>query len=84
MDFWAPWCPPCNILSPVLENLAEERDGKFILAKINVAKNEKRAREYGIMGIPAVKMFKDGGVVAEFVGARPEEEVKEWLDKNLK
>ena len=83
VDFWAPWCMPCNILSPTLEKLAKEHNGKFILAKVNVEKARTKAQEHAIMSIPAVKMFKDGKVVDDFIGALPEEEVKEWLDKNI-
>ena len=86
VDFWAPWCPPCNVLGPVLDKVSgdKEYDGKFILAKLNVQENEERSKEYGVMGIPAVKMFKSGKVVAEFIGAKPEEKVREWLNENLK
>ena len=83
VDFWAEWCMPCLILKPVLEKLVEEYKGKFILAKLNVDKSPLTSQAYGIMSIPSVKMFKNGKVVAEFIGALPEEAVKEWLDKNL-
>jgi len=83
VDFWAPWCMPCVMLSPILEKLAKEYNGKFILAKANVDEARASAQSYGVMGIPAVKLFKDGKVVAEFVGLRPEDSVKQWLDKNL-
>ncbi len=83
VDFWAQWCPPCLMLGPVLEKLAKEYNGKFILAKINVSENQETAQKYGIMSIPAVKMFKGGKAVDEFIGALPEPTVKEWLDKNI-
>lgn len=83
VDFWAEWCMPCHVLSPILEKLVKEYNGKFILAKINVSENKATSQKYSIMGIPCVKMFKDGKVVDEFVGALPEAYVKEWLDKNL-
>jgi putative thioredoxin len=83
VDFWADWCYPCHILSPIIEKLAKEYKGKFILAKLNVNQNPKTTEEYLIMSIPNVKMFKNGKVVDEFVGALPEFEVRKWLDKNL-
>ena len=83
VDFWAEWCMPCNMLGPVLEKLAKEYDGKIILAKANVDNAGTKSGEYGVSGIPAVKMFKNGEVVDEFVGALPEDQIKEWLDKNL-
>ena len=83
VDFWAPWCGPCRMLGPVMEKLAKDGKGKFLLAKLNVEDNPKKAQEYGVRGIPSVKMFKGGEVVAEFVGARGESEVKTWLEANL-
>jgi putative thioredoxin len=83
VDFWAEWCAPCRMLGPVLEKLAKEYGGKFILAKANVDKAREKATEYGISSIPAVKLFKGGKVVEEFVGALPEKQIKAWLDRNL-
>jgi len=83
VDFWASWCGPCQMLKPILEKIAKEYKGKFVLAKMNVEDNQETPGEYGIMSIPAVKMFKNGEIVDEFVGAMPESAIKEWLNNNL-
>lgn len=84
VDFWAPWCAPCLMLSPTLENLTTEYNGKFILAKVNVDESPTLSRKYSIMSIPAVKIFKEGVELDGFVGAYPENVVREMLDKILK
>ena len=80
VDFWAPWCGPCRVLGPVLERLAEGAGGRWVLAKVNTEELSEVAGEYGVMSIPNVKLFRDGQVVDEFVGALPEREIRRWLD----
>ncbi|MFQ6112787.1 MAG: thioredoxin [bacterium] len=83
VDFWAEWCAPCRTLAPVLEKLAAQANGKWKLVKVNTEEHPQIAMQCGIQGIPAVKMFYNGEVTAEFVGALPQIQVKRWLDENI-
>jgi putative thioredoxin len=80
VDFWAPWCGPCRQLTPVLEKAVEARAGKVELVKVNTDENQEISQMFGIQGIPAVKAFKDGKVIAEFVGAQPPAAVERFMD----
>ncbi|MFZ2189076.1 MAG: thioredoxin [Candidatus Moraniibacteriota bacterium] len=81
VDFWAPWCGPCLAMGPIIEELAKEFDGKAKVGKINVDENSKTAQDFAIMSIPALKIFKGGKVVQEFVGMQAKEVLKEALEK---
>ena len=82
-DFWADWCGPCKVLGPVLEKISKDYEGKIIIAKALTDDNQQQAQKYSVMSIPSVKLFKDGKIVDEFVGAKSENDIKEFLDKNL-
>lgn len=79
VDFWASWCRPCLMIGPVLEQLAEEAGGSFLLAKLDVDANPQASTAFRVSSIPAVKAFRDGRLVNEFVGAIPEPAIKQWL-----
>ena len=83
VDFWAPWCGPCRMVAPVVEELAGEYDGKVNFVKVNVDNNPKIASQYGIMSIPTLMIFKEGKPVDTIVGFRPKDELKKSLDTAL-
>lgn len=83
VDFWAPWCGPCRVLGPTLEQLAKEQKDRWELVKINTDEQPELAQEYDIMSIPNVKLFYKGKVVNEFVGALPKARIESWLDEAI-
>lgn len=83
VDFWAPWCGPCRMVAPVVEELADEYEGKVAFAKVNVDENPKTASQYGIMSIPSLIVFKDGSPLTNLVGFRPKADLKRSLDEAL-
>ena len=82
VDFWAEWCGPCRMLTPVVEELADEFDGKAVVGKLNVDQNPKTAAEYAISSIPTIFVFKAGELVERVVGVRPKEFYSELLNKH--
>nr|2YJ7_A Chain A, LPBCA THIOREDOXIN [synthetic construct]2YJ7_B Chain B, LPBCA THIOREDOXIN [synthetic construct] len=83
VDFWAPWCGPCRMIAPIIEELAKEYEGKVKVVKVNVDENPNTAAQYGIRSIPTLLLFKNGQVVDRLVGAQPKEALKERIDKHL-
>ena len=83
VDFWAPWCRPCLMVAPILDELAEEYSERVTIARMDVDQNGKTAAQYQVMSIPTLLLFKDGKPIANIVGFRPKEELKRSLDAAL-
>ena len=83
VDFWAPWCGPCKMVGPVIEELAAQYDGKIQVGKINVDDNQELAGQYGVMSIPTICLFKNGSPAFHLVGFRPKKEIAAAIDKHL-
>ena len=80
VDFWAPWCNPCKMLGPVIDEIADEVDGKALICKVNIDEEQNLAQEYRVMSIPTLLYIKGGKVVNQMVGVRPKEELMEALE----
>jgi len=83
VDFWAAWCAPCKALMPLLAKLADEYQGKFLLAKVNTDEQQQLAQEHGIRSLPTVRMYKDGKVLDEFLGAQPESAIRALIERHI-
>jgi thioredoxin 1 len=83
VDFWAPWCGPCHMVTPVLEQLASQYEGKIKVGKVNVDENQAIAGQFGVTSIPAVMLFKNGERVDELIGASPKSHYEEMIQRHL-
>lgn len=83
VDFWAPWCGPCRIIGPIVEELAPSYEGKAVIAKINVDDNPLTAQKFQVTSIPTLMMFKDGKLVDRAVGVLPRAALQQFIDKHL-
>jgi len=83
VDFWAPWCGPCRMVAPIVEELAEEYHGRVKFVKVNTDENLDTAMRYGIRSIPTLLLFKDGQLVGSIIGFRPKSELKKLIEKAL-
>ena len=86
VDFWAPWCQPCLMMAPILEDISEEYEGRLKVGKLNteIPENQILAIQYQIQSIPNMKIFKDGKVIKEFIGLRPKEVFKQEIEEVIK
>jgi thioredoxin 1 len=83
VDFWAEWCGPCKMISPALEEIAKEMDGRVQIAKMNIDDNPVTPQKYGVRGIPTLMLFRDGQVAATKVGAVPKNQLQAWVESVL-
>jgi thioredoxin len=83
VDFWAPWCGPCRVIAPILEEVAKEFEGKVRVAKVNVDDSPDIASQFGVRGIPTLILFKDGQIKGQVVGVSPKDNIVSLVQKNL-
>jgi len=83
IDFWAEWCGPCRMLSPILDQLSEEMDGKVKIVKMNIDENPETPSKFGVRGIPTMLLFKEGKQIATKVGVQPKNTLQEWINSSL-
>jgi thioredoxin 1 len=83
VDFWAPWCGPCRVIAPILEEVAKEFEGKARIAKVNVDDSPDIASQFGVRGIPTLILFKEGQIKGQMVGANPKSNIVQLIQKNL-
>ncbi len=83
VDFWAPWCGPCRIVAPIIEEIAEEYEGKFKVGKLNTDNNMQVSIKYGIRSIPTLGIFKDGQLVDTIIGAMPKKSISEKMEPHI-
>ena len=83
VDFWAPWCGPCRFVAPVLEEIAQEKEGSLTILKLNIDENQRTAAQYNVMSIPTMILYKDGQPVKQVVGAKPKPALLRDLEPHL-
>ncbi len=83
VDFWAPWCGPCRIIGPIVEELAPSYEGKAVITKMNVDENQVVPQKFGVTSIPTLMIFKNGQLVDRAIGAMPKSTLQKFIDKNI-